>query len=190
MEFEDMKKIWDTQNNQPLYVIDEKALHKRIQSKMNGVRRFANATEVSLMVVYLFAGSLLLAVNPFKRGANIFMYIETAWMFAIVVYIMVSRNRRIKASRRFDRTIHGDLDHAISLASYHLRLSEIINWNGIPMGAIMIGSGWESGKLFMVSVVILVSYGLAFYVGAKANRANKRRKRELQILKEKLEAGN
>ncbi len=37
MEFDEMKKIWDAQNNQPLYVIDEKALHNRIQSKMNTV---------------------------------------------------------------------------------------------------------------------------------------------------------
>src|SRR4051812_1101237 len=33
MEFDEMKKIWDAQNNQPLYVIDEKGLHNRIQSK-------------------------------------------------------------------------------------------------------------------------------------------------------------
>lgn len=28
MEFEDMKKIWDSQNNEPLYAINETALYK------------------------------------------------------------------------------------------------------------------------------------------------------------------
>ena len=187
MEFDEMKKIWDAQNNQPLYVLDEKALHNRVQSKMSTVLRLTNISEWSLIMIYLGAGGILIGLNPFQRGANIFIYLEAVWMFAIVAYFVVSHIRRIKASRQFDRSIHGDLDHAISLASYQMRLSQIIRWNLLPMGAIMIFSGWEAGKLFRVSAVILVSYTLAFYVTSKGLRANKRRKRELQVLKEKLE---
>src|SRR4051812_47574418 len=33
MEFDEMKKIWDSQNNEPLYAINEKALYNRILSK-------------------------------------------------------------------------------------------------------------------------------------------------------------
>jgi len=190
MEFDEMKKIWDAQNNQPLYVIDEKALHNRIQSKMNTVVRLTNIGDWLLIVIFFGTGIVLLGSNPFKPGANIFLYLEAAWMFAIVVYLVVSRIRRIKASRQFDRSIHGDLNHAISLASYQMRLSQIIRWNFLPMGAIMIFSGWEAGKLLRVSVVILVSYSLAFYVTSKGYLANKRRKRALQVLKEKLETGN
>jgi len=190
MEFDEMKKIWDAQNNQPLYVIDEKALHNRVQSKMSTVLRLTNISEWSLIMTYLVAGGILIGLNPFKRGANIFLYLEAIWMFAVVVYFVVSHIRRIKASRQFDRSIHGDLNHTISLLSYQVRLSQIIRWNLLPMGAIMIFSGWEAGKLFRVSAVILVSYTLAFYVTSKGIRANKRRKRELQVLKEKLETGN
>jgi len=190
MEFDEIKKIWDAQNNQPLYAIDENALHNRIQSKMNNGLHFTNISEWSLIMINLGAGSILLGLNPFKPGANLFMYLETAWMFATVVYVVVSRIRRIKASRRFNRSIHGDLNHAISLASYQVRLSEIILLNLLPMGAIMILSGWEAGKFFKVSAVILVSYVGGFYVGRKGLRANKKRKRELEVLKEKLETGN
>jgi hypothetical protein len=190
MEFDEMKKIWDTQNNQPLYVLDEKALHNRIQAKRNKGLQIANISESMLIMVNLCAGGLLIGLNRFKPGANIFMYVEAAWMFATVMYVAVSRIRRIRASRRFDRSVNGDLNHAISLASYQLRLSRIINWNILPMGAIMIFSGWEAGKLLKVSAVIVVSYVLAFYVGNKGIRANKRRKRELTVLKEKLETGN
>ena len=189
MEFDEMKKIWDGQNNQPLYVIDEHALHHSIQSKMSGVRHLANSTEWSLMLVNLGAGGVLLALNPFKPGANLFMYLESAWMFATVAYVVVSRVRRLKAGRRFDRSIHGDLDQAISLASYQVRLSRVIRLNLLPVGVIMIFSGWEAGKLLKVGLVILVSYALAFYVGTAEQRVNKRRKRELQILKGKLENG-
>jgi hypothetical protein len=187
MEFDEMKKIWDAQNNQPLYVIDEKALHNRIQSKTNSALHVTNFSELMLIMINLGAGGLLLGINRFKPGVNIFMYLESAWMFATVVYLVVSRIRRIKASHRFDRSIQGDLDHAISLISYQLRLSLMIRWNLLPMGAIMIFSGWEAGKLFKVSVVMVFSFALAFYVSIKGDRVNKRRKRELQVLKEKLE---
>jgi len=187
MEFDEMKKIWDAQNNQPLYVIDEKALHNRIRAKMNTVLRLTTMSEWLLIAIYLGTGSILLGHNFLKPGVNIFLYLEGAWMFATVVYLVIHHIRRIKASRRFDRSIHGDLNHAISLATYQMRLSQIIRWNFLPMGVIMILSGWESGKLIKVGAIILISYSLAFYITSKGYRTNKRRKRELQVLKEKLE---
>ena len=33
MEFDELKKIWDSQNNEVLYAINEKALHDRIRTK-------------------------------------------------------------------------------------------------------------------------------------------------------------
>ena len=189
MEFDEMKKIWDTQTNQPLYIIDEKALYNRIQSKMNSILHFTSIGEWLLIMINLGTGAILLGHNPIKPGSGIFLFFEAVWMFAIVVYLVVSSIRRIKASRRFDRSIHGDLNHAIFLASYQMRISQIIRWNFLPTGAIMIFNGWEAGKLIRVAAIILVSYTLAFYVTSKGYRANKRRKRELQVLKEKLESG-
>jgi len=188
MEFDEMKKIWDAQNSQPLYEIDEKAL-RNIQLKMNTVLRATSISEWLLILINLGAGIVLLGLHPFKPGVNIFLYLEAAWMFGIVVYLLVCRNRRIKASRRFDRSIHGDLDHSISLASYQMRISQIVRWNFLPLGALMILSGWESGKLVRVGIIILVSFSLAFYVTSKGYQVNKRRKRKLQALKEKLETG-
>ena len=34
MEFEEMKKIWDSQNNRPMYVIDEKSMFKIVERKI------------------------------------------------------------------------------------------------------------------------------------------------------------
>ena len=190
MEFDEMKKIWDAQNTQPLYVLDEKALNNLIQSKMKGVLRIANINEWGLIIINLSAAGVLITLNSFTHAGNIFMYIEAAWMFATVVYVVAHRSRRVSSSRHFDRSIHGDLDHAISMATYHVRLVRMMNWNSLPLGAIMIFSGWEAGQLLKVAAVILVSYALSFYVGTKQNRANVRRRRELQVLKEKLEAAS
>jgi hypothetical protein len=189
MEFDEIKKIWDAQNNQPLYAIDEKTLHKRVQSKMKGALRYANISEWMIIIAYFSAGGLLIVLDSLQHRVNIFMYIEAAWMLATVVYVLAHRCRRISANRRFDRSIHGDLDHAISIATYHLRLARIMNWNLLPLGALMFFTGWEAGKLLKIGAVILVAYSLAFYAGVKGNRVNIRRRRELQVLKEKLESG-
>ncbi len=185
MEFDEMKKIWDAQNNQPLYVIDEKALQKRIQRKKTSV--LVTISEWLLIISYVVVIGLLVGRNPFKPGVNIFLYLEAVWMFAIVVFLVLIHIRRIKAGRRFDRSIHGDLDHAIHLISYQMRTSQITRWNLLPLGAIMIAFCWKAGKSFLISAVILVAYTLVFYAVSIGLRMNKRRKRELQVLKEKLE---
>jgi hypothetical protein len=193
MEFDEMKKIWDAQTNQPLYVIDEKALHDRIQRKMSGEYRLASMREWSTILFYLGAVGVMLGFNSFirfKPGASVFVYLGAAWMFGTVVYIVVSRTRRIKASRRFDRSIHGDLDYAIWLARYQMHLSLVIGCNFLPLGTISILFSWEVGGLFMACVVvILVSAILTFYVERKGFRASKKRKQALQVLKGKLESG-
>ena len=191
MEFDEMKKIWDAQNNQPLYVIDEKALRNRLQRERHSV--LTNISEWILIISYLGVVTVLVGFNLFVLPkANIFLYLEAAWMFSTVVVLVVIHIRRIKAGRRFDRSIHGDLDHGIHLINYQMRISQITRWNLLPMGAIMILfiSGWEARKLLEISAVILVLYTLTFYASSKGLRANKKRKRALQVLKEKLESSS
>lgn len=185
MEFDEIKKVWDEQNDQPLYVIDEKALQNQLQTKRTSF--FVNIADWILIISYLATVGLLVGVNPFTPAANTFLHLEAAWMFIMVVYFVVSHIRRIKAGRRFDRSIHGDLDHAIYLISYQMRSSQITRWGLLPVGALMILSGWEAGKLLLVSALILVCYTLTYYANLKWYRANKRRKHKLQALKEKLE---
>ncbi len=184
MEFDEMKKIWDAQNNQPLYTIDEEALRGRIQRKKNNF--LVNIVEWLLIISYL-ACSLLVGVNSFTPRANIFVSLVAAWMFAIVVYLAVIRIRRIKGGRRFDRSIHGDLDHAIYLISYQMRIARVLNWNLLPVGVLIIFSVWETGKLLLISAVILAVYSIVLYASSKSLSGHRRRKRALQVLKEKLE---
>ena len=111
MEFDEMKKIWDAQNNQPLYVIDEKALQS-IHTKMNTMLRYTSITEWTLILINLGTAGILLGFNRSKPGTNTFLYLEAAWVFVLAVYLVSHHIRRVKAGRRFDRSIHGDLDHS------------------------------------------------------------------------------
>ena len=188
MEFDELQKIWDAQNSQPLYAINEQALHNRIQSKMKQGRHITNISELLLIIVNLGAGSFILAVNLFKPHGNMFMYVTAAWMFATCLYALVSRIRRIKGDQRFDRSMHGDLNYAISVATYQVRLSQIMRWNILPVGILSLLSLWEGGKPFWAIGLILIFFAVAYYAGNWEHRIYKARKRELETLQRKLEA--
>ena len=59
------------------------------------------------------------------------MYLLSAWMLGSALFMLVNRIRRIKRNNQFDRSMSGDLDHAIAVATYQVRISQIMFW---PIG--------------------------------------------------------
>src|SRR6187402_855153 len=112
MEFEELRKIWDAQNDQPLYAINEKAMYNFILSKKKQAHHITNISELLIIVVYTITGSVVLGMNLFDQSSNISMYLLSAWMLGSALFILVNRIRRIKGDNRFDRSMSGDLDHA------------------------------------------------------------------------------
>jgi hypothetical protein len=188
MEFEELQKIWDSQNNQPLYALDEKALHHRILSKKKQAHQLTNISELLLIIVNSGAGSLILGLNGFNRGSNIFMYVLAAWMFCSAFYLLKSRLQRIKWNRnRFEQSMRGDLDHAISTAAYQVHLSQIMRWNILPIGLLILVAVWEGGKSIWVIGGTLFLFAVAYYASGFEHRIYKAKKRELQLLQKNLE---
>lgn len=187
MEFEELQQIWDSQNNKPLYAIDEKALHNRILSKKNKARHITNISELLSIIVNIGAGCFILGVNFFKPGGNLFMYFLSAWMLSTALYLLVSRIRRIKGDHRFDRSMRGDLNHAISIATYQVRLSQLMRWNILPIGILILLGVWEGGKSLWLAVGIVIFFVLTNYAAGWEHNIYKARKRELEILQNKLE---
>lgn len=187
MEFEELQQIWDSQNNRPLYAINEEALHKRIESKKNQVRHITNISELLLIIVNIGSGSLILGMN---FSGQIFMYLLAAWMFVTALYVLISRIKRIKGNNRFDRSMRGDLTQAISVATYQVRLSQLMRWNIIPIGTLILLGVWDGGKSVWVAVGLVVFFAIAYLAGGWEHSIYKSKKRELEILQDKLEKEN
>ena len=186
MEFEEMQQIWDKQNNEPLYVINEKALHNRILSKKKQANHITNASELLAIIVNVVAGGFVLAINFLRHRDNIFMYFLSAWMLSTSFHLLVSRIRRIKENKRFDRSMRGDLNHAISVASYQVRLSQLLRWNILPIGIFVLPGVWDGKKSIWLAVGMLVFFVLTFYASRWEHNIYKAKKRELEILQNKL----
>jgi hypothetical protein len=187
MEFEELQQIWDLQNNQPLYAINEKALHNRVLAKKNKGYHITNISELLLIIVNIVSGFFILGVNLYKGSSSISMYILAAWMLISAACVLISRIRRIVAKFRFDRSLRGDLNNAISIATYQVRLSQIMRWNIIPIGILVTLIFLEGGKSIWIAGFMVVAVVLVFYAGNWEHGIYKSRKKELEILQSKLE---
>ena len=186
MEFEEMKKIWDSQNNEPLYAINEEALHNRILSKKKTGYHITNVSELLLIIVNATAGLFVLSVNLSKPGVNMYMYLLATWMLFSALYMLVSRIRRINGSQRFDRSMLGDLSNAISIATYQVRLSQVGRWNILPIGVLCLLALWDSGKPIWSIVIIGIFFVFAARGTVWEHSIYKNRKKDLEILQKKL----
>lgn len=186
MEFEELQKIWDVQNNEPLYAINSQALHNRILSKKKRAYHTTNFSELLLIFVNFATGCFILGMDFFTQKENIFMHLMSAWMFITALYVLASRFRRIKGEYRFDRSMLGDLGHAISMATYQVRLGRIMRWNILPIGILTFLGVWDSGKPVWMAALLLIFFAIAHYAGGWELNIYKSRKRELEILQKKL----
>ena len=186
MEFEELRKIWDAQNNQPLYAINEKAMYNLVLSKKKQAHHITNISEWLIIIVYIITGSVVLGMNLFDQNSNVSMYVLSVWMLGSALFMLVSRIRRIKGGNQFDRSMSGDLDHAISVATYQVRISQIMLWNILPRGALTTLGLWEGGKSIWIAIVVLLFFALSYYAGGWEHNIYKRKKRELEVLKKKL----
>lgn len=187
MEFNDIKKIWDSRNKELFYSINANALHNRILSKKKRAQHITNFSELLLIIINSILGLSVLVMNLFKQSGNIFLHFLSAWMFGSALYMLVSRIRRIKIGQRFDRSMQGDLDHAISMATYQVRLSVLGRWNILPIGLLTFLGLWEGGKPVWLAIGTLFFFAMAYYAGGWEHNIYKGRKRELEILKKKLD---
>ncbi|HEY8935554.1 MAG TPA: hypothetical protein VIM65_10060 [Cyclobacteriaceae bacterium] len=187
MEFEELQQIWDSQNNQSLYAINEQALYNRILSKKKQVNHITNTSELLIFIVNIVGGCFILGTTIYNQKVNISMYILSAWMFSSASYLLLNRVRRIKEGHQFERSMLGELKHALSTATYQVRLSQAMRWNIVPVGLLSILSVIEDGKSTWIIIILLIFFMLAFFAGGWEHGIYRNKKHELEILLTKLQ---
>jgi hypothetical protein len=187
MEFEEMQKIWDSQNNRVLYAIDETALSKRISSKRQEALRISNTSELTIIITYIAAGLINLGVMVMNGMNSVFTYLLTGWMFITALYAIVIRVMRIRANNKFDRTLFGDLHHAIDTTNHQVRFSRILRLNIIPIVVFVVLMLWDTSKSIWAIVGVLAFFALSLWASKFEHKFYIRKKEELEQLKTKLE---
>ncbi|HCM75934.1 MAG TPA: hypothetical protein DIS90_06105, partial [Cytophagales bacterium] len=179
--------IWNEQDQQHQYVIDEQLLQENIQRKKRKGSRFVNKMEWAMIFSNLLAGGSIIGMNMIRHNTHPYVSALGAVMLAAAVYVLIIRQKRLKNENRFDRTMLGDLDHAINNANYRARLSYsmLIYW--ILFSLLMLGTaileGWSVMQVTGIAVFCIVVGLLGRWEHKSWHVANKKR---LEALKSKL----
>lgn len=183
MEFEELQQVW---TDQPAYDINEKALYQTILRKKAKANHITDVSELLNIVVNFGVGAFVFWLNFFSAHQRVFLYVLAAWMLMTGSYVLTNRRRRIIGARRFDRSVRGDLDYAISVASYQVRFSRLMRLNIIPIAAITLSGLWDGGKSQWIVAAVVV-FVVSYFAGGMEHSFYKRRRDELDLLRKGLE---
>lgn len=187
MEFEEMQKIWNEQKGETMYAINESALHKSISRKKAAASKRINLVEIMLMIInstvsiILFTDAILDKEGPWDfAGATI--------MALTVVFLMYFRNKRKSKENTFDRSMIGELDHAIANSDSMVQIATImIYYYLVPIGIFSFAKMLYFGADIEKWLLIIGMFALAFILMRWERKAmHIPRRRNLMALKKRL----
>ena len=161
MKFEILKKVWDQQNNESMFVINENTMQNIILRNKQTASKTIDKLEIFISII-----NSIVAVILFIKALNDTHYWNFAgsgMMIATVIYIQYFRQKRKKSENKFDRTLLGEIDHAISNTKHTIQF----NWLMI-VGYLLPFTIFYSVKMFATGasvekwLFILGMYALSF----------------------------
>ncbi|HEX2993824.1 MAG TPA: hypothetical protein VHP14_03315 [Anaerolineales bacterium] len=184
MNFEELQVIWNSQNNEKMYVINEAALHAYIKREGKSINRTLDLYEFLLIGANLAVGILLTIdsldnVNPSSQSILAVLYL------AFAVYALIRRLVRRNAEKPFEHTILGELDRAIWRIDYLMRQGwALILWYILPLMFIFGVMSFFNTRLLWALLLI----AFTTYVGYRweMKKLELPQKHNLESLREKL----
>jgi len=187
MQFNDLQKIWDSQNNKPMYVIREEVLHQKIIAKGRKAGRTANITEWILILTGSTAAGILIYFDFIKDEGNTFSFSSVVLFSLITVYGLINRFLRKNKAEGFVRSVLGDLEHALSVSEYQVSLSKGMLYGFWPaVFFISLLSLIMSDKPIWYSIIFGLLFIAVSFLSRWEHRCYVHRRNELAALKKKL----
>ena len=187
MEFEEMKKIWDAQNGQALYAIDEKALHNKVIAKKNKAAQTANKMELTLIGSLLVASGMIWWAMLMKSSFELVQVVFASLLLLVAAAIFLSRRKRLAWQNSFENSMLGDLEQGLANARYQVNLSKAAGFLYLTVAGFAVVSVFQEVADWWKSALVLLLFGFGyfasrwehrkFYVGQKKN---------LTVMKEQL----
>lgn len=188
MEFDEMKKIWDAQKDEYVFTINQSAMHNHVIRKQKQSLHITNISEWVMIVVNILVPVYIVTTTVSSGSKNISLIILSGWLFLTAAYIINGRVKRISGSSRFDRSLNGDLEFAVEVARYQVRLAALGRWNIVPIGVLTVTGLVEAEKPLWIAGAVVAVFIIANYVAGWESNIYKSRLVELEGLRNKLEA--
>jgi len=186
INFEEIQKVWNEQKGENMYVIHEETLYKSVILKKNASTKRIHLVETFLTILNccVFAFVIILTL----RHPNIMGFANAAVVALSVVYIRYSRAKRLRQEHIFDRSMLGELDHAIANSNYIIRFNYLLLIGYIlPIAVVcvssLISAGASLAKWCLITGLLLLS---VFVIGWEQRVRNMPAKNQLLDLKKML----
>lgn len=189
-EFAEMKILWDRQNEEKLYAINEQALHEQIQRRGRSVDRTLQRYEWVMVGANLLTAIILTVSGYINNEETLLLYAIAVAYLVYGLFFLLLRRRRRRQDPAFAPTMVGDLDKALWQLNYLVDQTRSMTlWYSLPLTIVMAGFlllranwGW--------ALAVLVVMGAASYFSIKweVNRCYLPQIDSLQALRTKLVA--
>jgi hypothetical protein len=186
MEFDDIKKLWHTQTDKPLFDMNNTLLHEHVMDRQRTTTHITQVSELLLIIVNLASATFIFIVTR-AHGNNIYLLILSVWLAMSGAWVLYQRVRRLRGERNFDRSLHDEMNHTLSIATYQVRLARLGRLNALPTGVLTLLSLWEAGHMGWSFAVIPFFLIAAYVVAGWETNIYVRRKKELELLKKKFD---
>ena len=190
MELEQIQKIWNEQKGETMYAINESALHQSITRKKNAASKRMTIVELSLMAINTTTGIILL-IDAVMDNESAWEYAFGIIMLLTVLFLAYFRKRRLQQEHTFDRTMLGELDHAVANSDSIIQIATLmIKYYLLPLGIfsitkmLVLGASLEKWLLFIGAYTL--SFILVYY---ERKHCHIPRKEKLLKLRKKLQEG-
>lgn len=208
MEFEDMKIVWDSQNEEPLYAVNEDGLQAMLRKKAQAFKRLVFWQEaqtygssifvvivISIALIGYFTGMLdkLKGVDMQVWDAAALFVGVGCWMqFGLNVYI--GRRKQKESESRFSETLRDEIDRDLERVDFEIATRKNLVRGFVPPYAGSFLFNWVIFRASGVEWVTIPLVGVmvcAFLFELNSQRRLVRnklipRKEELESLREKL----
>lgn len=188
MEFEELKTVWESQNDENLYTIDEEALYDQIREKSKSVNHKLNTYERLMFLGNLVIGFVLFA-DAVRGNGETYEYVLPLLYIAFSISTVILRRVRQNEEIQFELTMMGELDKAIWQINYLIKQGRsMMVWYMLPLMLVLTGTLILNSKPFWALGTMVIVVPVSYFAGQwEINKWYVPKKRELESLRKKLE---
>lgn len=150
MNLEELKVVWDSQNQEPLYAVNEASLHTLVRRRKEAEHRrtaWCYGRDIVInslcgVAMIAVAGMLLwsdpdwlaslswinVAVSPWHAVASALA--GGIWIYC-ASYLWVARRRQLHREESMATSLRGDLDRALAHVAFQIDISRNVAWWGL-----------------------------------------------------------
>ncbi len=150
MELSELKMIWDSQNEEPLYAMNEAALHGVVRRRNEEINSCISRCYMLEITMGVLCGALMLigafsltfggpawlaifssvkaAVTPWDRLG---LLAASGIWFYYSAYMYRARTRQVRREEIFESTLRGEIDRALAQTEFQVAMARNIVWWGL-----------------------------------------------------------